>query len=184
MRPGVRSILDALGDTPAFVLGRRTDILATNRMARALLADFDAKPARERNAARWMVLDETARSLFGDGWEKAASSFVGALRMDAARHPDDPRTAELVGELSIKSEDFRRWWGAQRVTVHSHDNKTLHHALVGEITLHTEVVLFPADPDQRMLMYLARPGSTSEDALKMLANWPDGGAAAPDGAAG
>jgi transcriptional regulator with XRE-family HTH domain len=96
VRPGLRSILEALGDTPAFVLGRRTDILATNRMARALLADFDAMPARERNATRWLTLDEAARSLFGAKWVTIASEFVGALRMDAARHPDDPRTAELV----------------------------------------------------------------------------------------
>ncbi|GAA1657842.1 hypothetical protein [Actinoplanes couchii] len=75
-----------------------TDVLATNRMARLLLADFDAMPVRVRNATRWPVLDEGARSLWGDKWEKGASSMAGALRMDAAKFPDDPRTAELVGE--------------------------------------------------------------------------------------
>jgi hypothetical protein len=66
-------------------------------------ADFDAMPVRDRNAARWIMLDESARSLSADGWEKVASLFVGTLRMDAAQHPDDTRTAELVGELSMKS---------------------------------------------------------------------------------
>src|SRR5262249_1181399 len=35
IRPGVRLLLDSL-PTPAFVIGRRLDILATNRMARAM----------------------------------------------------------------------------------------------------------------------------------------------------
>lgn len=70
-------------------------------MACALLADFGAMPLRDRNAVRWVILEEAARSLFAHDWEKAASMFVGTLRMDAARHPDDTRSAELVGELSI-----------------------------------------------------------------------------------
>ncbi|CCK24923.1 hypothetical protein BN159_0544 [Streptomyces davaonensis JCM 4913] len=100
VRPGIHALIARLGDTPAFVLGRRTDILTANRMARLLLADFDAMPTRERNTVRWIMLDEAARSLFADSWEHVASVFVGTLRMDAARHPDDTRTAELVGELS------------------------------------------------------------------------------------
>ncbi|MGI3199338.1 hypothetical protein ACRJ4W_13315 [Streptomyces sp. GLT-R25] len=97
----MHALLARLGDTPAFVLGRRTDILASNRMARALLADFGAMPVRDPNAVLWVILDEAARSVFAQDWEKAASVFVGILRMDADRHPDDTRTAELVEELSI-----------------------------------------------------------------------------------
>src|SRR5277367_3161512 len=43
VRPSVQMLIDGL-DQPAFVMGRRMDILATNRMARALLTDFDAQP--------------------------------------------------------------------------------------------------------------------------------------------
>ncbi|MFG2970358.1 helix-turn-helix transcriptional regulator [Streptomyces sp. NPDC048288] len=171
VRPGVHALLARLGDTPAFVLGRRTDILAANRMARALLADFDAMPVRDRNVTRWMVLDEAARSLFGDGWERVASEFVGALRMDAARNPDDAATAELVGELSMKSERFRRWWAGQKVVVHSHGTKVLHHPIVGDLTLHTETLTFPGDPDQILYTFLAAPGSPSEEALTVLSTW-------------
>src|ERR1700754_1130933 len=55
IRPGVRLLLDGI-PTPAFVIGRRLDILATNRMARAMLADFDARPVRDRNPARSILL--------------------------------------------------------------------------------------------------------------------------------
>ncbi len=171
VRPGVHALLARLGDTPAFVLGRRTSVLAANRMAGALLADFDAMPARDRNVVRWVVLDEAARSLFGEGWEKIASEFVGVLRMDAARYPDDAATAELVGELSMKCEHFRRWWAGQKVVVHSYGTKTLHHPIVGDLTLRTEVLAFPGDADQSLYTFLADPGSPSDEAMTVLSAW-------------
>ncbi len=51
--PGLRRLIDGLDRTPALILGRRTDVLAANRLARALLADFDALPPQERGYARW-----------------------------------------------------------------------------------------------------------------------------------
>ncbi|KAA0943210.1 helix-turn-helix transcriptional regulator [Streptomyces apricus] len=173
VRPGVHALLARLGDTPAFVLGRRTDILATNRMARLLLADFDAMPARERNAVRWIMLDETARAVFAQSWEQVAAMFVGTLRMDAARHPDDTRTAELVGELSMCSKSFRRWWAVQKVVRISHDTKVLHHPVAGELTLRTEALTFPDDPDQTLFAFLADPGSRTDEALRLLASWSE-----------
>ncbi|MFJ5213748.1 helix-turn-helix domain-containing protein [Streptomyces sp. NPDC088354] len=182
VRPGIHALLARLEDTPALVLGRRTDILVVNRMGRALLADFDAMPARQRNATRWIVLDETARSLFGERWEKVASEFVGTLRMDAARHPEDPRTADLVGELSMESERFRRWWAAQKVVQFSHHTKHLHHPVVGHLVLRTEALAFPGDADQTLLAFLADPGSPSDEALTLLSAWATDHGRAGDGA--
>lgn len=63
--------------------------------------------------------------------------MVGTLRMDAARHPDEPRTARLVGELSLHCESFRRWWAGQKVVDRGPGVKAPH-PLIGEITLATE----------------------------------------------
>ncbi|MFP3701816.1 hypothetical protein SB758_40710, partial [Burkholderia sp. SIMBA_013] len=52
VRPALRQLLDAVGDVPAMVLGRRSDILAGNRLAYLLFADFPALPAPERNLTR------------------------------------------------------------------------------------------------------------------------------------
>jgi transcriptional regulator with XRE-family HTH domain len=171
VRPGLLALIDQLGDTPAFVLGRRTDVLAANRLIRLLLADFPAMPARERNAVRWLVLDEGARSLFGEDWERVASDMVGMLRMDAARHPDDPKTTALVGELSMKSQEFRRWWADQKVVEFGHGRKTLRHPLVGRVALETEAMTFPGDPDQMLVVFLADASSPSRHALDLLATW-------------
>ena len=105
VRPTVQSMLDAWTGQPAFVLGRRGDVLATNALARALLADFDAMPYRDRNLTRWILLDPAARDLYVD-WAQIASEMVAILRLDAGAHPDDTRTTELVGELTLKSPEF------------------------------------------------------------------------------
>ena len=108
-RPGMLRLMESFNGLPAVLLGRRTDILAANPTARLLIADFNAMPARERNAVRFVLLSERARQLHVD-WEAAAAGLVGMLRMDAGRHPDDPRTIELVDELSARSAHFKRLW--------------------------------------------------------------------------
>lgn len=169
VRPTVHQMLESLRDQPAFVLGRRTDVLATNRMARALLADFDAMPARDRNMTRWMILDPAARALFPD-WETVAAEVVGTLRLDAGRHPDDPRVTELVGELAVKSEHFRRWWADHRVTERTHGTKHMQHPVVGTVDINYEALTLPGDPDQTLFIYT--PTRTRDaEALRLLGDW-------------
>jgi MmyB-like transcription regulator ligand binding domain len=78
-------ILGGLTDSPAIVVGRHTDVLAANRLAR-LYTDFDALPPRERNMARFMFLDEAARELYVD-WASAARGTVAGLHLYAERLP-------------------------------------------------------------------------------------------------
>ncbi|MCO6011008.1 helix-turn-helix transcriptional regulator [Actinoallomurus purpureus] len=176
VRPSVHRLLETMGDNPALVVGHRTDVLATNRMARALLTDFDALPYRDRNMARYIFLDEAARSLYTD-WEAVARSSVAALHLYAGRHPHDPRLAELIGELSVRDHDFRRWWADHDVKRRTHGAKHFHHPVVGDLTLHYDVLAVTGDPDQLLGVYTAEPGSPSEEALRLLAAWT---ADAPD----
>lgn len=171
VRPGIRRVLETLDDvTPAFVFGRRMDMLAANRLARALIGDFEALPPRERNLLRFTFLDESARELYTD-WEEVARDNVAILRLDAGRHPDDPLLTELVGELAVKSDEFRRWWADHNVRERTHGTKRYHHPLVGDLSVNYESVAVLGDPDQTLCIYTADPGSPSETALRLLANW-------------
>jgi transcriptional regulator with XRE-family HTH domain len=172
VRPGVHSLLRTLDDagSPAFVIGRGSDVLASNRLARALITDFEALPYRERNLARFMFLDEAARELYGD-WPAYAADMVAALRLHAGRHPDDRRLTELVGELSIKSPEFRTWWADHNVREKTFGQKIYRHPLVGEMTLAYENLLLPGDPDQQLCVYHVQPASPEEEALRLLASW-------------
>ncbi|MCT2589340.1 helix-turn-helix transcriptional regulator [Streptomyces sp. N2-109] len=169
-RPGIRQLLHAVGDTPAFVFGRRMDILAWNRLAGALITDFDALPPHERNLARLVLLDEDVVRLYPDR-EFVAKDTVGHLRIDAGRNPDDPELAALVGELSLKSEEFRRHWSIHTVKSKSHGYKRFAHPVVGPMTLRFETLRLPDDPDQFLTVYTAGPGSADEECLRILASW-------------
>ncbi|MDQ0370864.1 helix-turn-helix transcriptional regulator [Catenuloplanes indicus] len=172
VRPAMQQMIASMTEHPAFIVGRRTDILAANPLARALLADWPALPPRERNYTRWVFLDPAARDLFTD-WRTVAADVVGTLRLYAGRHPDDVRLNELVGELTIKSAEFRTWWNGHRVHERTHGTKHLLHPAVGPITIRYEALALPGDPDQTLFIYNTDPGSPSHDNMKLLALWSD-----------
>lgn len=172
IRPGMRLLLASLTDVPALVYGRRLDILAANHLARALYTGFDALPARDRNMARLVFLDEHFRSLYAD-WEDAARGIVAALRLYAGGHPHDPTLAELVGELSVHDEDFRRWWADHDVFERTHGTKHFRHPVVGDLVLSYEAFTPTDDPDQILGISIAEPGSPSAERLRLLASWAD-----------
>jgi transcriptional regulator with XRE-family HTH domain len=170
VRPGLHQLLDALDGEPALILGRRTDILAANRMAKALFTDFDQLPAARRNYARWMLLEEDSRSLFVD-WQDQARAAVESLRFEVGRDPDDRATAELVAELREHSREFAQWWEQHRVHQRTHGSKRLHHPLVGDLTVEYETLTLPGDPDTTLFIYTTETGSPSRTAMNLLASW-------------
>ncbi len=60
---------------------------------------------------------------------------VAVLRTEAARDPHNKELHDLIGEISTRSDEFRRLWGAHNVRHHGSGFKTFHHATVGEVTL-------------------------------------------------
>ncbi|MEV5885533.1 helix-turn-helix transcriptional regulator [Streptomyces sp. NPDC052020] len=180
VRVALRQLLESIDGVPAYVVGRRSDVLAWNRMAAALFGDWGRLPAPERNWARRVFLDPAYRELFVD-WEGKAADMVGYLRMDAGCHPDDPQLSALVGELSVKSEEFRRLWAAHDVKEKTHGEKRLRHPLVGEVTLYFETFRPADDGEQSLITYHAEPGSASADALRLLASWGSDAAAVRTG---
>jgi transcriptional regulator with XRE-family HTH domain len=169
VRPVVYQALDAL-TVPALIQGRRMDVLAANRLASAVFTDFQARPHRERNFARYVFLDQAAQELYAD-WERAAGDCVATLRLYAGRHPDDPQLTDLIGELSVRSDAFRRLWADHDVLAHTTGTKRLHHPLVGDLTLDYVVLAVEADPDQTLVILTPEPASPSAEALAILASW-------------
>ncbi|WP_435173066.1 helix-turn-helix transcriptional regulator [Actinacidiphila sp. bgisy145] len=165
-------LLDALQQTcrPAFVLGRRLDVLAHNQLAGRLITEFRALPAAERNQARFVFLDPHARELYRD-WARVAADTAAMLRLDAGRHPDDPGLSALVGELSIRSEEFRRFWSDHKVHRRTTGTKDYHHPLVGDLTVTYQALTPGDDLDQTLFVYATEPGSPSETSLRLLSQW-------------
>jgi hypothetical protein len=93
---------------------------------------------------------------------------VAFLRRDSARELDDPQLPELVGELSLKSEHFGRWWNSRDVKDKASGTKRFNHPTVGELELQYETLLPGAAEDQAVVIYTAEPGTPSHTALQLL----------------
>ncbi len=167
---GVQQVLDAIADAPAWVRNARHDMLAANRMARALYAPLLAGPRRPVNNARFVYLDPAAHDFFTD-WERAADDIAAMLRSEAGRNPHDKQLIELIGELSTRSEDFRTRWAAHNVRFHRTGHKRLHHLVVGTLDLDFEAMEFPSHPGLTLLVYTAAAATLAADNLKLLASW-------------
>ncbi|MCT2594634.1 helix-turn-helix transcriptional regulator [Streptomyces sp. N2-109] len=180
VRPLLQQMIDAMEGVPAYVVGRRLDVIGWNPLANVLLGGLSARPRHELNMAWLVFLDPGTRALYAD-WAQKASDVVAWLRLDAGCHTDDPQLNALIGELSVKSPDFRRLWAKHNVQEKSYGTKELRHPLVGRLELSFEVLKLPGDQSQELVAYHAAPGSASSEALRLLASWaaempaPDGG---------
>jgi transcriptional regulator with XRE-family HTH domain len=161
-------LLDQLTDFPALVLGPRMDILAWNPLSSALLLDFGALPREERNYVELTFTRPEIRSLYED-WDAVARTCVGILRREAARSPDDPELASLVGRLSIASEDFRRWWAEHRIAEQDFGAKVILHPVAGRMRLNWDSFTYAGAPGQQMILWSADAGSLDAVALASLA---------------
>ncbi|MFC7713227.1 helix-turn-helix domain-containing protein [Nonomuraea recticatena] len=134
VRPAVQRVLDSMTGAPAFILSGCGDILAANTLGRALFSPVYADPVRPPNNARFVFLNPRATEFFRE-WDKVANDTVAMLRAEAGRDLYDRRLTELIGELSTRSEDFRRRWAAHNVRIHTTGVKLLHHPVVGDLDL-------------------------------------------------
>lgn len=170
VRPSVRRIVDAIAGIPAFVHNGRLDLLYLNDMAAALYTEHLDDPVRPPNAARFVFLDPRARRFYAE-WGTIAHDLAAALRSEAGRNPYDRDLADLVGQLSVRRDEFRVLWAGHDVRYHRSGTKRFHHQLVGDLTLAYESLQLPADPGLTLVTYSAEPGSATERALRELADW-------------
>jgi hypothetical protein len=170
VRPSVMRTLSAFEASPAVVMGRGMQLLAMNALARSVFFDFTTVPVPERNLARWVFLDPDARVRFED-WESRASEAAAVIRADAGAHPDDPDLIRLVGELTVKSHDFRRHWADHEVFRCTWGAIRVNHPTVGPLSLDYEALAIPGAVEQNVVVYLAPEGSPSSEALLLLSSW-------------
>ncbi|WP_445255505.1 helix-turn-helix domain-containing protein [Nocardioides aurantiacus] len=169
-RPSLRWALEAITDGVAFVRDSHQDLLATNELGRAFYSPVIGDSGRTPNLARFQFLDPASRDFYPD-WDLFARMCVGIMRTEAGRDPHDRALQDLVGELSTRSETFRRLWADHDVRTHGTGTKRFHHPVVGELTLAYEELAITAEPGLALIVYTAEPGSESARNLRLLASW-------------
>jgi transcriptional regulator with XRE-family HTH domain len=157
-------------DTPAVVLGRHLDLLDWNPMAEALLGDPDTYPPDRLNMLLLLFDDERTGQGSCPDWERQALDYIGMMRAAVATDPTHPRATAIVGELSIRSAEFRRLWARHDVRESVSGTKTFRVPEVGDIVLDWDTYPLPGNPGPFMLVFTAEPGSPDADRLRLLAS--------------
>ncbi|GAA3032628.1 helix-turn-helix transcriptional regulator [Streptosporangium longisporum] len=174
VRPELAHLLTLMERTPAMIYDHRMDVLAWNDMAAELIVDFAALAPVDRNLARFGFLHEQARERFPD-WEDVGRTTVGQLRLAAGRHPDDPGLARLIGELTMKSAEFRDFWNGRDVRLRTNGIKRFRHPAAGDFSLRFENLDLPraraGDHEHRVIIFSADPGTEAENALDLIGRW-------------
>jgi len=159
----VRQLLAAI-NLPAFVESRMFDVLAANELATALSPSM----RRGENRLRSVFLDPAEHDLHPD-WDRAAANLVASFRSSIGTDNDDPRVAQLVGELSLASEPFRKLWARHDVRALAGAAVRMRHPEVGPLDLRLEKLPIGDSGGQLLVVYHAAPGSASATALARLA---------------
>jgi transcriptional regulator with XRE-family HTH domain len=161
---GIRQLLDVLS-LPAFVEGRYFDVLAANSLARALSPNLQVG----QNRLRSVFLDPAEKALYPD-WEQVTARLVAGFRESVGTDADDPRFVQLVGELSLSSERFRRLWARHDVQSREGMPARIHHPQVGDLTLSREKLAIGGAQGQLLAIYHAQPGTSSAEKMALLAS--------------
>ena len=138
-RPSLHWALEAFTEGVAVVRNAQSDVIAFNALGRAFYSPVIGDGGRTPNFARFQFLDPASRDFYPD-WDLFADMCVAMMRAEAGRDPHNPALQDLVGELSTRSDEFRRLWGAHDVRTHGAGTKRFRHPVVGELTLAFEAM--------------------------------------------
>ena len=141
-------------------MGRRWDLLAWNRKARAFLFDFEQVPADQRNML-WLIFTRSElRSLIVD-WPARAQDTLARFRADYGRHAGDAHFVQLVERLKSGSPEFAEWWPRHDIRPISEGRRDYNHPVGGRMVVEHTTLLMGDNPELRLLVFLAAAESNS-----------------------
>lgn len=147
-----RRMLDNLDRQPAFVLGRRWDVLAWNRAADVVFGPYERLVGDERNTLHLLFTDAAHRRLLVD-WEAVARASVAMFRADCARHAGDPAFERLVARLTERSPEFARWWAEREVARPLAGIKRIHHPAAGRMHFEYSSLGIGDPPEMKLMVF-------------------------------
>jgi hypothetical protein len=174
LSPELLQLMDSWSGQVAVIIGRFRDVLAATQLATLLNPGFSVG----ENLLRSTFLDPGARDVYPD-WESVAAGAVAGLRASAGLDLDDPRLTSLVGELSVKSDDFRRLWARHDVHEKTSGVKRFGNPMVGALELNYASFTVNGAEGQSLHVFFPAPGSAAGQALTLLSTLSTPAAAVP-----
>ena len=167
--PTVQRLVENLGPSPAFIIGRRWDYLAWNPAFSAVFCDPLKYPEGRRNQL-WAIFTDPERRRRVDDWEDGARNALAKFRADNARHLGDPEFEELIDDLRDTSDEFRCWWKRHEVARSGTGRKRLRHPDAGTLWFEHAAFKVEDNPEQRLILYSPLPRcNTAEKVARLLA---------------
>ena len=149
----VRRIVERL-DQPAYITGRRWDVLAWNDAACALFTDFGRMAEADRNILIYVLTDPDARRVFDTGWAGQAARMVARFRGTHDLWAGDPAFTSLVRDLRERSPEFAGWWDTHAVgSSAGTGEKVLVHPSDGPLCYEYATFQVNDDPAIRLTIY-------------------------------
>jgi transcriptional regulator with XRE-family HTH domain len=146
-------MLDGLNQ-PAYITGRRWDLLAWNAAAEEVFA-FGRLREEDRNVLLLMFTNTRTRRLFGSSWAEEARRMVAQFRASHDVWAGDPAFNTLLERLRQGSPEFSRWWGAHEVRGTAAGRKILNHPKKGVVQY--EYTSFQANDDPALKLVIYTP---------------------------
>ncbi len=156
----VRQVVVSL-DRPAYVTGRRWDLLCWNAAAAKVFPEFDRMPEAERNILLFMFTHPAARRLFAAAWEEEARRMLALFRPTYDLWAHDPAFAGLLERLRRDSREFARWWPAHEVRPARAGHKQLRPPKQGTLSFAYATFQSNDDPALKLAIYAPAPPITS-----------------------
>jgi transcriptional regulator with XRE-family HTH domain len=148
----LRRMVEGL-QAPAYITGRRWDLLAWNAAAVDLFIDYSQVAEADCNILLFMLCDPTARRLFADGWESEARRMVGQFRINHDRWSDDPAFIGLIERLRAGCPEFEGWWTSHDVRNVESGRKRFHHERHGMLEFEHASFQANDDPALKLVIY-------------------------------
>ena len=148
----LRHTLASLSIQPAYVMGRRWDVLAWNPAAAAIFGDYGALQGDARNIMHLLFTDLRHRRLLVD-WENLARVALGRFRAESARYIGDPDFERLIALLKQKSAEFRDWWPKHDVLPPLSGHKHIRHPKAGAMSFEFTSFEVMGGSDMKLVVY-------------------------------
>lgn len=155
----VRTMLERLDPTPAFVSGPYGDVLGWNSAWERVAAPMGFLDGERANLARFVFVHPAAADVHVD-WAHAADEQVARLRSAEMRCRDDDAMLALLAELQA-IPTFSSRWTAHQVEETRRSNQQVRHPGYGILTIDVEVMLLPEDGGQRLTVWMAADEATA-----------------------
>jgi len=160
-------MLQSLVLQPAYVVGRRWDMLAWNDAAVAVFGDYGLLEGDARNIVHLVFTSPHHRRLLVD-WEELAGMVLASFRAESAKYVGDPDFERLIALMMRSSPEFRDWWPRRDVARRLTGIKHVRHPTAGAMAFEHMSLSIDDGSDMRLIVYTPLAEQNSIAKLKKL----------------